>query len=109
MPKNKVSWPLPRPVADQWLTGWNDVDASRPSHLDPTQHMTTLKTVWQNIKVKAGITGRWHDAHTLVTGLAESGPVIRRSWTLLGTSHAKCWHATVTFAWKPGARPWNVL
>ena len=36
--------------------------------------MTTLKTVWGNIKETAGITGRWHDTrHTLVTELAESG------------------------------------
>ena len=36
--------------------------------------MTSLKTVWQNIKARAGITGRWHDArHTLITQLAESG------------------------------------
>lgn len=42
--------------------------------LDPARPMTTLKTVWCNIKEKAGITGRWHDTrHTLVTELAESG------------------------------------
>ena len=36
--------------------------------------MTSLKTVWTNIKETAGITGRWHDTrHTLVTELAESG------------------------------------
>ena len=36
--------------------------------------MTSLKTVWTNIKTTAGIVGRWHDTrHTLVTELAESG------------------------------------
>jgi integrase len=36
--------------------------------------MTTLKTVWQKIKLDAGITGRWHDTrHTLVTELCEAG------------------------------------
>jgi hypothetical protein len=36
--------------------------------------MTTLKTVWGNIKGTAGITGRWHETrHTLITELAESG------------------------------------
>ena len=41
---------------------------------DPTRPMTSLKTVWTNIKEKAGIKGRWHDRrHTLVTELAESG------------------------------------
>jgi integrase len=36
--------------------------------------MTSLKTVWGNIKETAGITGRWHDTrHTLVRELAQSG------------------------------------
>jgi hypothetical protein len=26
VPKDEAQWPLPRPVADQWLTGWNDLD-----------------------------------------------------------------------------------
>jgi len=46
----------------------------KSKHLDPARPMTTLKTVWKNIKEKAGVTGRWHDTrHTLVTELAESG------------------------------------
>ena len=46
----------------------------KSKHLDPTRPMTSLKTVWTNIKTAAGITGRWHDTrHTLVTELAESG------------------------------------
>jgi hypothetical protein len=45
-----------------------------PQPTDPTRHVTTLKTVWNNIREKAGIKGRWHDnRHTLVTELAESG------------------------------------
>jgi len=36
--------------------------------------VTTLKTVWNNIRAKAKVKGRWHDnRHTLVTELAESG------------------------------------
>ena len=36
--------------------------------------MVTLKTSWQNVKLKAKVTGRWHDnRHTLITDLAESG------------------------------------
>ena len=36
--------------------------------------MTTLKTVWNNIREKANVKGRWHDSrHTLITELAESG------------------------------------
>jgi integrase len=33
-----------------------------------------LKTSWNNVRKKAGVTGRWHDnRHTLITDLAESG------------------------------------
>jgi site-specific recombinase XerD len=36
--------------------------------------MVTLKTSWNNVRKKAGVTGRWHDnRHTLITDLAESG------------------------------------
>jgi len=53
---------------------WHLFPFGKSKHLDPTRPMTTLKTAWQNIKEKAGIMGRWHDArHTLVTELAESG------------------------------------
>jgi integrase len=46
----------------------------KSKQLDPAWPMTTLRTVWTNIKEKAGIKGRWHDTrHTLVTELAESG------------------------------------
>src|SRR6185436_18144094 len=46
----------------------------KSKHLDPSRPVTTLKTVWKNIKEKAGVTGRWHDnRHTLITELAESG------------------------------------
>jgi hypothetical protein len=41
---------------------------------DPTRPVTTLKTSWKNVKAKAGVEGRFHDArHTLVTELAENG------------------------------------
>jgi integrase len=42
--------------------------------LDPTKAVTSLKTAWRNVKNRAGVEGRWHDArHTLITELAESG------------------------------------
>ena len=41
---------------------------------DPTVPITSLKTSWNKIRERAGVTGRWHDSrHTLVTELAESG------------------------------------
>jgi len=53
---------------------WYLFPFGKSKHLDPTRPMTTLKTVWGNIKETAGIKGRWHDTrHTLVTELAESG------------------------------------
>jgi integrase len=53
---------------------WYLFPFGKSKHLDPTRPMTSLKTVWTNIKASAGIVGRWHDTrHTLVTELAESG------------------------------------
>ena len=31
------------------------------SPTDPKRHVTTLKTVWNNIREKANVKGRWHD------------------------------------------------
>ncbi len=46
----------------------------KPRPLDPTLPVTSLKTAWQNVKERAGVTGRFHDTrHTLITELAESG------------------------------------
>jgi len=53
---------------------WHLFPFGKSKHLDPTRPMTTLKTVWGNIKKRTRITGRWHDnRHTLITELAESG------------------------------------
>jgi len=41
---------------------------------DPTKPIGSLKTVWNNVRKKAGATGRGHDnRHTFITELAESG------------------------------------
>jgi integrase len=53
---------------------WYVFPFGSPQPTDSTCHVTTLKTVWSNIRGKAGVKGRWHDnRHTLVTELAESG------------------------------------
>jgi hypothetical protein len=26
LPKDEAAWPLPRPLADKWLAGWNHMD-----------------------------------------------------------------------------------
>jgi integrase len=42
--------------------------------LDPARPISSLKTAWRNVKARAGVQGRFHDArHTLITELAESG------------------------------------
>jgi integrase len=53
---------------------WYVFAFGKPWPNDPTRPMVTLKTSWNNVRVKAGVTGRWHDnRHTLITDLAESG------------------------------------
>ena len=45
-----------------------------PRPNDPTKPVTTLKTAWRNLRISAGVSGRWHDnRHTLITELAERG------------------------------------
>lgn len=53
---------------------WFVFPFGKPWPKDPMRPMVTLKTSWQNVKLKAKVTGRWHDnRHTLITDLAESG------------------------------------
>ncbi len=53
---------------------WYVFPFGKPRPKDPTHPMVTLKTSWNNVRKKAGVTGRWHDnRHTLITDLAESG------------------------------------
>jgi integrase len=53
---------------------WYVFPFGKPQPKDPTRPMVTLKTSWNNVRKKAGVTGRWHDnRHTLITDLAESG------------------------------------
>ena len=53
---------------------WYVFAFGKPWPQDPTRPVVTLKTSWNNVRKKAGVTGRWHDnRHTLITDLAESG------------------------------------
>jgi len=53
---------------------WYLFPFGRPKPSDPTRHVTSLKTAWNNVRKEAKVTGRWHDnRHTLITELAESG------------------------------------
>lgn len=77
--------------------------ASRP--YNPARPITTLKTSWKNVKAKAGVSGRFHDArHTLITELAENGEATKRSWTSPATSRSRCWPVIAIFEWKPRGR-----
>jgi integrase len=53
---------------------WYVFPFGSPRPRDPTRPVTTLKTAWGNLRVKAKVKGRWHDnRHTLITELAEHG------------------------------------
>jgi integrase len=53
---------------------WYLFPFGRPKPSDPTRHVTSLKTAWNNVRKEAKVSGRWHDnRHTLITELAEAG------------------------------------
>jgi integrase len=53
---------------------WYLFPFGRPKPSDPTRHVTSFKTAWNNVHRKAKVIGRWHDnRHTLITELAEVG------------------------------------
>lgn len=53
---------------------WYVFPFGRGKKLDPSRHVTTLKTAWGNLRKWANVSGRWHDhRHTLITQLAENG------------------------------------
>lgn len=57
-------------IKDEWYL----FPFGKPRPSDPTRHVTSLKTAWNNVRKNAHVTGRWHDnRHTLITELAESG------------------------------------
>jgi integrase len=48
--------------------------AGKKRPLDPCKPTTSMKTAWRNVRTRAGVEGRLHDArHTLITELAERG------------------------------------
>jgi integrase len=53
--------------------------------LDPTRHVTTLKTAWTSVRKKAGVKGRWHDTrHTVVSQLQEQGESGQTTKSIVG-------------------------
>jgi integrase len=88
---------------------WYLFPFGKSKHLDPTRPMTTLKTVWQNIKAKAGIIGRWHDTrHTLVTELAESGAGDQTIMDIAGHVSRQMLARYSHIRMEAKARPWKV-
>jgi integrase len=58
------------PISPEWYV----FPFGKPRPHDPTRPMITLKTSWNNVRKKSGVTGRWHDnRHTMITDLCESG------------------------------------
>ena len=58
------------PIRPEWYV----FAFGRPWPNDPNRPMVTRRLPGTNVRVKAGVTGRWHDnRHTLITDLAESG------------------------------------
>ena len=76
---------------------------------DPTTPITSMKTAWNAIRKKAGVSGRWHDnRHTLITELAESpAPGTRRSWRSLVTFRARCFRAIAISGRRPSGTRWK--
>ena len=65
-----VNYDLPWKPHPEWYV----FPFGKPNPSDPTRPVTTLKTAWNNVRIKAEVKGRWHDnRHTLITDLAESG------------------------------------
>lgn len=65
----------------KWYTEWFGIAQpnwyvfpfGKPLPTDPTRPQTSLKTAWRNTRNRANVAGRFHDRHTFVTDLAESG------------------------------------
>jgi integrase len=54
--------------------GWYVFPFGTPAPKDPTRPVTTVKTVWNNLRQAAGVTCRVHDLrHTALTKMAENG------------------------------------
>jgi integrase len=64
---------------------WYVFPFGRRGYLDPSRPVTTLKTAWQSVKAKAGVTGRWHDTrHTVVSQLQENGESDQTTMSIVG-------------------------
>ena len=75
---------------------------------NPARQITTLKTAWNNVRKKAGVSGRWHDnRHTLITELAEMALATKRSWRSPAMSPGRCSRGMRIFAQKPSGRRWK--
>ncbi len=70
---------------------WYVFAFGKPWPSDPTRPMVTLNTSWNNVRVRAGVKGRWHDnRHTLITDLAESGAADETIRTSQVMSRSRC-------------------
>ena len=66
--------------ATDYLFPWGS-----PFPTDPTRPTTTIKTAWENLRVKAGVSCRLHDLrHTAATKMAEAGVPESTMLSLMG-------------------------
>jgi integrase len=57
----------------------------KPQPSDPTRHTTTIKTAWNSLRTKAGVSCRLHDLrHTAATKMAEAGVPESTMLSLMG-------------------------
>jgi integrase len=57
----------------------------KPQPTDPTRHTTTIKTGWESLRKKSGVSCRLHDLrHTVATKMAEAGVPESTMLSLMG-------------------------
>lgn len=70
-----------KPKPDWYLFPFCD----RVKPVDPTRHVTTVKTAWHSVRAAAGVDCRFHDLrHTAATKMAENGVPEATMKALLG-------------------------
>jgi integrase len=65
---------------------WYIFPGGNLGQMDPTKHVTTLKTAWTTARWKAGVVGgRFHDTrHTVITQLQEDGASAQTTMAIVG-------------------------
>jgi integrase len=71
--------------------GWYVFPFGKPSPSDPTRHVTTLKTAWNNVRANAPLrAGGMTTGTRSLQSWPKAAPAIRPSWTSPGMSQGRC-------------------